>query len=165
MTDDERDFVRQMFEERIPFNRLLGLQIVSLEPQKPIISFENRAELVGNYTRGILHGGVISATLDTVGGLAAYLGVLERDSLERDRVERNGLKSDSEDRLETRKQKLSRIGTIDLRIDYLRSGRGDQFLASAHILRTGSRVAVIRMELHNDEDLLIAVGTGTYIVG
>jgi acyl-coenzyme A thioesterase PaaI-like protein len=32
-------------------------------------------------------------------------------------------------------------------------------------MRTGKKVAVTRMELHNDEDLLIAVGTGTYIVG
>ena len=35
----------------------------------------------------------------------------------------------------------------------------------AAIMRTGKKVAVTRMELHNDEDLLIAVGTGTYIVG
>lgn len=150
MTEDERTFVRKMFEERIPFNRLLGLEILSLEPDKPVLKIENRKELVGNYTRGILHGGVISATLDTAGGLAAYLGVLQRDR---------------EESPEDRRKKLSRLGTIDLRIDYLRSGRGERFLASAHILRTGNRVAVTRMELHNDEGVLIAVGTGTYIVG
>jgi acyl-coenzyme A thioesterase PaaI-like protein len=32
-------------------------------------------------------------------------------------------------------------------------------------MRTGRKVAVTRMELKNQEDLLIAVGTGTYIVG
>jgi acyl-coenzyme A thioesterase PaaI-like protein len=32
-------------------------------------------------------------------------------------------------------------------------------------LRTGARVAVTRMEMRNDADKLIAVGTGTYTVG
>jgi acyl-coenzyme A thioesterase PaaI-like protein len=32
-------------------------------------------------------------------------------------------------------------------------------------MRTGRKVAVTRMELHNDEGVLVAVGTGTYIVG
>jgi uncharacterized protein (TIGR00369 family) len=62
-------------------------------------------------------------------------------------------------------RQLSRIGTIDLRVDYLRPGRGDYFHARSSILRTGRKVAVMRMELHNDQDLLISVGTGTYIVG
>jgi len=62
-------------------------------------------------------------------------------------------------------QRLARIGTIDLRIDYLRPGRGKYFHARSNMMRTGRKVAVTRMELHNDQDLLIAVGTGTYIVG
>jgi acyl-coenzyme A thioesterase PaaI-like protein len=33
------------------------------------------------------------------------------------------------------------------------------------VLRSGSRVVVTRMEFHNDEGKLVAVGTGTYIVG
>jgi acyl-coenzyme A thioesterase PaaI-like protein len=32
-------------------------------------------------------------------------------------------------------------------------------------MRTGKKVAVTRMELHNEEGVLIAVGTGTYLVG
>jgi len=32
-------------------------------------------------------------------------------------------------------------------------------------MRSGRKVAVTRMALHNEEDTLIAVGTGTYIVG
>lgn len=147
---DDLELARRVFEERIPFNRLLGMEIESLGPEQPVIAFDNRPELVGNSERGILHGGVISATLDTVGGLAAFLSVLARHG-SRDAEERRRL--------------LSRIGTIDLRVDYLRSGRGRRFRASAHILRSGSKVAVTRMELHNTDGVLIAVGTGTYIVG
>lgn len=150
MKEADLDFVQRMFEEKIPFNRLLGLEVVSLQPDKPVIRFAHRDELVGNFARGILHGGVISSCLDTVGGLAAYLRVLDRHS---------------DEEPEVRRRRLARIGTIDLRIDYLRTGQGRAYQASAHLLRTGSRVAVTRMELHNDEELLIAVGTGTYIIG
>ena len=52
-----------------------------------------------------------------------------------------------------------------MRIDYLRPGVGEWFDASATVLRTGSRVAATRMEFHNDEGTLVAVGTGTYMVG
>mgnify|MGYP001570982506 CR=1 FL=1 len=62
-------------------------------------------------------------------------------------------------------ESLARIGTIDLRIDYLRPGKGTHFYARSKMMRTGRKVSVTRMDLHNDVDLLIAVGTGTYIVG
>ena len=57
------------------------------------------------------------------------------------------------------------MGTIDLRVDYLRPGRGTHFLAEARLLRAGNKVAVTRMELHNDKEELLAVGTGTYLCG
>jgi uncharacterized protein (TIGR00369 family) len=60
---------------------------------------------------------------------------------------------------------MSRVGTIDLRVDYLRPGRGDDFLATSEIMRSGNKVAVARMELYNNRDMLIAVGTGTYLIG
>ena len=62
-------------------------------------------------------------------------------------------------------QRLSKVGTIDMRVDYLRPGTGKHFTATGWILRTGGKVAVTRMELRNEEETLIAVGTGTYTVG
>lgn len=138
------------FEEKIPFNRLLGLRYDSVDPDYARLSFDMRDELVGNFIRGSLHGGVISAALDTVGGLVAFLGVLKRFN---DLSVEEGL------------GRLAKIGTIDLRIDYLRSGVGRSFLASGSILRSGNKVAVTRMELHNDGGTLVAVGTGTYLIG
>ena len=61
--------------------------------------------------------------------------------------------------------KLSRMGTIDLRVDYLRPGRGEHFVASASVLRSGNKVAVARVELHNHDGLHIASATATYLVG
>ena len=51
-----------------------------------------------------------------------------------------------------------------MRVDYLRPGHGEWFEAKGTILRTGNKVAVTRMELHNDSGELIAIGTGAYTV-
>jgi len=141
----------EVTENLIPFNRVLGLRDCTINDDGGVrIRVDNRNELLGNFARGFLHGGVISATLDVVGGIAAMLGVVGREVPET-REEAGRI--------------FSKIGTIDMRIDYLRPGVGEWFDASAVVLRTGSRVAVTRMEFHNDEGKLIAVGTGTYIVG
>ncbi len=144
------EIVQQIFSTKIPFNNLLGLKLETLDIDNAKITFEMRDELVGNFIHGILHGGVISATLDVMGGFTAFLGILRK----------------MEDRsYEEKIERFSRLGTIDLRIDYLRPGKGKLFIATGSVLRTGNKVAVTRMELHNDENKLIALGTGTYLVG
>ncbi len=52
-----------------------------------------------------------------------------------------------------------------MRIDYLVPGKGMHFVASGNILRVGNKVGVVRTELRNEQDVLIAVGTGTFLVG
>ncbi|CCK09389.1 putative protein PaaI, possibly involved in aromatic compounds catabolism [Cronobacter sakazakii 696] len=54
------------------------------------------------------------------------------------------------------------MGTIDMRVDYLRPQR---FTASSTLLRAGNKVAVARVELHNEEQVYIASATATYMVG
>ena len=144
------EFVRVMYEEKIPFNKDLGMKIESMEPGDIRVKFKMEDRLIGNYMRSVLHGGVISSVLDATGGLIASVGLLEKMTGQP---------------IEEFEKRFRRMGTIDLRIDYLRPGQGKYFIASGSIIRTGRRVAVTRMELHNDEDLLIAVGTGTYVVG
>jgi uncharacterized protein (TIGR00369 family) len=143
--------VRDVYEH-LPFNELLGLKVDHLEPQRAGLRFVKREELVGNFVQGILHGGVISAVLDTTGGLMATVSALGR-------MLENG--SSQEEMVAG----FARYGTIDLRIDYLRPGRGEQFVSTATIMRTGRTVAVTRMELTNDQGFLIAVGTGAYKIG
>ena len=67
--------------------------------------------------------------------------------------------------LEEITERFSRVGTINLRVDYLRPGRGEFFIGTGSIIRAGNKVTVVRMEFHNNEEQMIAVGTGTYIVG
>jgi uncharacterized protein (TIGR00369 family) len=144
------DVVRRVFLERIPFNKVLGVEIVSLDYEEARIKIRNRDDLVGNYIRGSLHGGVVSAVLDLAGGLVAFMTAV-----------RNSGGKTAEESVE----KLANVGTIDIRVDYLRPGLGLQFLAASYVLRAGNKVTVTRMELTNDEDDLIAVATGAYLVG
>jgi uncharacterized protein (TIGR00369 family) len=135
--------------EKIPFNKVLGLAVESLDFDRPSVKLTMRPELIGNFIRGSLHGGVISSTLDFMGGLVAFLGVLRTMQGQPARA---------------MAERFAKIGTIDMRIDYLRPGIGEHFIATGYVLRTGKKVAVTRMELHNDERQLIAVGTGAYTV-
>lgn len=141
--------IKHAFDELIPFNKVLGTRIQSIEEGRPTVRFEMREELIGNYLRGNLHGGVISGVMDATGGLTAFLGAQERMNHES---------------LEVRKEQFGKLGTIDLRIDYLRPGLGKWFDATGHILRAGNKIAVVRIELHNDQGEMIAVGTGAYVV-
>jgi uncharacterized protein (TIGR00369 family) len=136
--------------ERIPFNQMLGIRLEQMEAARASIHMPMRPELIGNFSQGILHGGVIATLLDVVGGLMAMIGAFSRDHHlpQRERM-----------------AKLAKLGTIDMRVDYLRPGRGQAFTATAVLLRTGNKVAVVRSELHADDGTLIAAGTGTYLCG
>lgn len=149
LTAELREAVRGFFE-RIPFNQSLGIQIGELAVDKVSMHLPMKPELIGNYVQGILHGGVIATLLDVTGGAMALIGAMDRHQ-----------------HLSTheRMSKLAKLGTIDLRVDYLRPGRGQRFTACASLLRSGNKVAVVRSELFNEEGLLVAVGTGTYLCG
>ncbi len=149
--NDEQLFaiINEIFNDKIPFNRVLGLKVASIRYDRVEVRFDMRDELIGNYMRGSLHGGVISSVLDVTGGLSAFVGSQHRLA--------------GKD-LDTKLKKFSRLGTIDLRVDYLRPGLGQWFISTGYTLRTGRRVAVTRIELNNDQQDLIAVGTGSYVV-
>lgn len=132
------------------FNEVLGFSIEPPDLDTGCLKFEMRKELMGNPVYRTLHGGVISAILDSVGGNVVYLRIFK---------EMKGKP------LEKQVKRLSKVGTIDLRVDYLRPGTGKSFSATGYLLRFGNKVAVTRMELHNDEQVLIAAGTASYTVG
>lgn len=131
-----------------PFNVLLGLRIEGIAPDRCTARFDMRPDLVGNTVHGILHGGVTSAVLDTIGGATATVGAWQRMA-----------DLDPHERL----VRMGKLGTLDMRVDYLKPGRGDWFVASGTILRAGNKVMVTRMELHNHEQALIGAATGTYL--
>ena len=132
------------------FEEFLGIRIESPDLDSGYVTFDMREALTGNPTYMTLQGGIISTVLDIVGGHMVFLSVFKQ------------VKGKP---LAKKMERLSKVGTIDMRIDYLRPGTGKHFTATGWILRTGGKVAVTRMELRNEEDVVIAVGTGTYTVG
>ena len=145
-----QQLLQEIIEERIPFNKLIGIKIESIGMDSLGIRFEMRPELIGNFKRGNLHGGVISTVLDAIGGMVVWAEIMKK------------MEDQSFEEISIR---FSKIGTIDMRVDYLRPGLGKYFIATGTTLRTGNKVSVTRMELHDDKGTLIAVGTGSYLVG
>ncbi len=70
--DDRLQILYKLYERKIPFNKVLGIKIESLKIEDVRVKFEMKEAFIGNYVQGILHGGVISAVLDTTGGLTAF---------------------------------------------------------------------------------------------
>ncbi|MEO3713704.1 MULTISPECIES: thioesterase family protein [Roseateles] len=148
----EADFTTalcQIFEEHISFNKVLGLQVTALEAQAAEATVAMRPELIGHFAHHRMHGGVISATLDALGGLAVMtaIGDRHRDELPAARL-----------------QRFNKLGTIDLRVDYLRPAIGERFRARAEVLRLGSRVASTRMEFMDAQGRLLSTGSAAYMV-
>jgi uncharacterized protein (TIGR00369 family) len=141
--------LRQIFEDLIVFNRVLGLKITSVLPERVVGRMEMRQELIGHYSHNRLHGGVISAGLDAMGGLMvmAAIGARHMDEPAAQRLMR-----------------FAKLGTIDLRVDYLRPAIGESFELRAELLRLGSRVASTRMEFVGADGKLLSTGAGAYIV-
>ena len=77
LTDELRAAVASFFE-RIPFNRLLGIELDELSAERVTMHLPMKPELIGNFVQGILHGGVISTLLDVCGGAMALIGAFDK---------------------------------------------------------------------------------------
>ena len=129
--------IAKQFIQAIPHASALGMELTQIGDGNAEICMPYNEQLVGDPKTGVIHGGAVSALMDTCCGAAV---MCHPDA-------------------------PGGTATIDLRIDYLRPGIGEVFYASAEIIRSGNKVTVARMELHNQEGTHIAFGTGTYLVG
>ena len=139
----------RIFEDSIVFNRMLGLKVSTVTPQGVTARIQMRPELVGHPSYNRIHGGVISAALDALGGLAVLAAIGARHM---------------DEPMEARLQRFAKLGTIDLRVDYLRPGIGDHFDLRAEVMRLGSRVASTRMEFMGADGKLLSTGAAAYII-
>ncbi len=131
--------LRQVMEELIPFNKVLGVRVVEIDHGHVRFEIPFREELIGDPMRRAVHGGVISALADTAGGCAVW------SALDEPRM---------------------RVSTIDMRIDYLRPGRPETIVAEATLVRLGRRVGVADMRCFHPGAPAdsIATGKGVYNV-
>ena len=79
----EPEFVEaltDLFERKVTFNRIIGLEVVSIAAERVTGRIGMRPELVGNFGYRRLHGGVISAGLDAMAGPARLASTVPRSS-------------------------------------------------------------------------------------
>ena len=132
-----------------PFLDLMGVTVESTDDDSVRIRFSMRDDLCGHPGLRILHGGVISCMIDVLGGAVASWHQIK----------------DIRDRpVEEQLKRMGAVRTIDQRVDYLRPGKGKEFTVTGFVLRDGKNVIVIRMEMKNEEQSLIATGIGTFLV-
>ncbi len=144
--------IREYYLEKLPFNKVLGIdiEVLDYETGAAATNFNMTNDLVGNSTMGILHGGVIASVIDLTGGLSALISCA---------------KFHENESLEVIVKKLTTSATIDMRVDYLRPGKGKSFVCKSYVIRAGSRIVVSKIDLFNEKGVRIATGTATYLIG
>jgi uncharacterized protein (TIGR00369 family) len=130
--DDDRTF----WEERIAFNKHLGIRLTEQSDGFARMELPFRPEHIGDPHRPALHGGIISTLLDTTGGAAVWSKIEPDD----------------------------KISTVDLRVDYLRPAPLETLVCEGHVARIGNRVVVTDMKVFSarDPDRVIATGKAVY---
>lgn len=144
--------IKTYYLEMLPFNKVLGIGIdlLDYETGDAVTGFNMTKDLIGNSTMGILHGGVTAAVIDLTGGLSALISCA---------------KFHQGKPLDVIEKKLISTATIDMRVDYLRPGKGSSFCCKSRIIRAGSRIVVAKIDLYNEKNTRIATGTATYLIG
>jgi uncharacterized protein (TIGR00369 family) len=134
------DHIRHIMETHIPFNQFLGIRVAKVDKGQVRMEIGYRPELIGDSSRGAIHGGVLSTLADTAGGAAVWSAV---------------------------EDVRARVQTIDLRVDYLRPGKAELIVAEAAVVRIGRRVGVVDVRMFHPsapEDT-IATAKGVYNIG
>jgi len=133
----ELDNIKTVFED-IPHCKALGMQIIELRHGKGFMEVEYDKKLIGNPKTGVVHGGVITALLDTLCGVVVMSAVPENTPL----------------------------ATLDLRIDYLHPATpGETIRASAECYKVTEYVAFVRgLAYHDVAGDPIANCTGTFML-
>lgn len=119
--------------DAVPFARLLGIELDSVEPGHAVLSMKIREDLKQNH--GVVHGGAIAALIDSAMALAIMPLLTEHE----------------------------RTTTVDLTIHYLRPLTRGSARASARVVRAGRKVITVSAELFDEDETLAATALSTYL--
>lgn len=135
---EQRRRIARQFIEVIPHARALGMRFDMLSDDGAEIALPWREDLVGDPRSGVIHGGVISALMDTCCGAAVM-------------AHPTGARS---------------TATIDLRIDYMRPATPGQMIRARascyHVTRSVAFVRAVAMD--DDDSRPVASATGAFTV-
>jgi uncharacterized protein (TIGR00369 family) len=119
--------------DTVPFAKLIGLELDSIESGFAVMSLRIRDDLKQN--NGIVHGGVIASLIDTVMAFAII-----------------PLLAGGE-----------RTTTVNLTINYLRPLTSGRATATARVLRAGRRVIAVSADVSDEYSNLVATALSTYL--
>ncbi|MGD9293718.1 MAG: PaaI family thioesterase [Roseobacter sp.] len=134
----EKEKIARQFIEAIPHSKALGMRLAAIGTGSATIDMPYDEKLVGDPETGVIHGGAVSALMDTCCGAAVM----------------------------SHPDNLGGTATIDLRIDYMRAATpGQRIRAHAvcyHVTRT---VAFVRATATDgDAENPVAAATGAFTV-
>ncbi len=76
--EEAQALIGHVFVYQMPFNQLIGLELIRFEQDYAEIQFRYQDKLVGNIAQRILHGGMIASVLDVSAGLVCVGNALTR---------------------------------------------------------------------------------------
>ena len=137
MTLDKAKIARQ-FIQTIPHSSALGMQVTALGDGMAEISMPYDERFIGDPKTGVIHGGAVSALMDTCGGAAVM----------------------------SHPEAPAGTATIDLRIDYMRAATpGQAITARAEVYHITRSVAFVRATAFDDDTAHpVATATGAFTV-
>ncbi|MBF9060344.1 hotdog fold thioesterase [Rhodobacterales bacterium HKCCSP123] len=138
VTAEDKARIARQFIEAIPFSQALKMRLDEIGNGTAVISMPWSDALVGDPKSGVIHGGAVSALMDTCGGAAVM----------------------------SHPEALAGTATIDLRIDYMRAAApGQRISARAECYHLTRSVAFVRATAWDeDEDRPVATATGAFTV-
>ena len=138
MDEQGKMAIARQFIEAIPHSRALNMVLDEIGEGLAAISMPYDLRLVGDPQTGVIHGGAVSALMDTCCGAAVM----------------------------SHPGSPAGTATIDLRIDYMRAATpGQRIRARAECHHITRSVAFVRASAHDDNDALpVATATGTFTV-
>ncbi len=134
---DKKAAIARQFIGAIPHSRALEMRVDAVHSGRAELSLPYNERFVGDPESGVLHGGVVTALLDTAMGTAVV----------------------------SHPQSTGGTATIDLRIDYMRSAiKGQRLRAEAECYRVTRSVAFVRATAFDEGDEPVAAAAGAFTV-
>jgi len=117
---------------KVPYLKLIGMELVDLKTGEAIIRLKMRDEL--RQPHGLLHGGATASVIDTAMAFAVVTKLADDE----------------------------KASTVDLTVHYLRPVTTGSIVCTAKVVKAGKRLLTVSAEVVNDEEKLIATALSTY---